>query len=146
MSDPLRSFKSLAQWLTQFVFHLKWPPFTMFSIFLNLRRVSRYPRRSLKPVPLRSNLIYPTSNHPSKSWTPKKKEDQNVQNLMGSSHRRRSDLGSRILSSTKLPGLPSSQSPNLIIQLQSILESRDEILFRGEGCDIQVIRDIDTRL
>jgi hypothetical protein len=68
MSDPSRSLKSVAQWLTEFVFPLNWLPFTMFSISLNLRSVSKYPRRSLKPVPLRLNLIYLTPNNLSKSW------------------------------------------------------------------------------
>jgi hypothetical protein len=44
------------------------------------------------------------------------------------------------------PNFSSNQFPNLIIRSYSAFESRDEILFRGEGCDIQVIRDIDTRL
>jgi hypothetical protein len=39
-----------------------------------------------------------------------------------------------------------NQFPNLIVQSSSASESRDEILFRGEGCDIQVIRDIDSKL
>jgi hypothetical protein len=72
MSDPLRFLKSVAQWLTEFVFHLNWLPFTMSSISLNSRNVSKYLRRSLKPVPLRLNLIYLTSNNLSKSWTPRK--------------------------------------------------------------------------
>jgi hypothetical protein len=66
----------------------------MSSISLNSRNVSKYLWKSLKPVPLRLNLIY---------------------------------------------------LANIIVRFYSASESRDEILFRGEGCDIQVIRKIDTR-
>jgi hypothetical protein len=48
-------------------------------------------------------------------------------------------MGNRILSSAKFPRLPSSQPLNLIIQFHLVLESQDEILFRGEGCDTQVL-------
>jgi hypothetical protein len=41
--------------------------------------------------------------------------------------------------------LSSSQLPNLIVQFHFAPESRDEILFRGEGYDIQVIKFISTR-
>jgi hypothetical protein len=72
MSDPLRSLKSVAQWLTKFAFHLNWLPFMMFSISLNLRSVSKYPRKLLKSVPLRLNPIYLTPNNLSKSWIPRR--------------------------------------------------------------------------
>jgi hypothetical protein len=48
-------------------------------------------------------------------------------------------MGNRILSSAKFSRLLSSQPVNLIIQSYPVSESRDEILFRGEGCDTQVI-------
>jgi hypothetical protein len=76
MLDPLRSLKSVAQWLTEFIFHSNWLPFMMFSIFLNLRSVSKYPRRSLKPVPLRLNLIYLTPDNLSKSWIPRRESPE----------------------------------------------------------------------
>jgi hypothetical protein len=72
MSDPLRSLKSVAQWPTKFAFHLNWLPFTMFSTSRNLRSVSKYPQKSLKPEPLRSNPIYLTPNNLSKSWIPRR--------------------------------------------------------------------------
>jgi hypothetical protein len=71
MSDPSRFLKSVAQWLTEFVFHLNWLPFMMSSISLNSRNVSKYLRKSLKPVPLRLHLIYLTPNNLFKSWIPK---------------------------------------------------------------------------
>jgi hypothetical protein len=37
------------------------------------------------------------------------------------------------------------QVPNLIVQFHLAPQSWDEILFRGEGCDIQVFRIINTR-
>jgi hypothetical protein len=76
MLDPLRFLKSVAQWLTEFVFHLNWLLFTMSSISLNSRNVSKYLRRSSKPVPLRLNLIYLTSNNLSKSWIPRKESPE----------------------------------------------------------------------
>jgi hypothetical protein len=72
MSDPLRFLKFVAQWLTNFVSHLIWLLFMMFSISPNLKGVSRYPRRLLKPELLRFNPIYPIFNNPSKSWIPRK--------------------------------------------------------------------------
>jgi hypothetical protein len=45
----------------------------------------------------------------------------------------------------KFPNLSSSQLPNLIVQFYFAPESQAEILFTGEGCDIQVIRIINTR-
>jgi hypothetical protein len=42
------------------------------SISLNLRNVSKYPWRSLRPVPLRLNPIYLTSNNLFESWIPRK--------------------------------------------------------------------------
>jgi hypothetical protein len=68
MSDLFRSLKFVAQWLTNFVFHLKWLLSTMFFISPNSKSVSRYLRRSLKPQLLRLNPIYPILNNPSKSW------------------------------------------------------------------------------
>jgi hypothetical protein len=43
------------------------------------------------------------------------------------------------------PNLSSSQLPILIVQFHFAPESRDEILFRGEGCNIQVFRILNTR-
>jgi hypothetical protein len=40
-----------------------------------------------------------------------KEEDQNIQDLMGSSHQRRSNVGNRILSSTEFPNFPSNKFP-----------------------------------
>jgi hypothetical protein len=72
MSDPSKSSMFVAQWLTKFAFHLNWLPFTMSFMSLNLRNVSKYPRRSLRPVPLRLNPIYLTSNNLFESWIPRK--------------------------------------------------------------------------
>jgi hypothetical protein len=55
-------------------------------------------------------------------------------------------LGNRILSSAEFPNFFFNQFPNLIIPSSSASESQDEILLRDEGCDIQVIRDIDSEL
>jgi hypothetical protein len=66
MSDHSKSLKSVAQWLTEFVFHPNWLLFMMSSISLNSTNVSKYLLRLLKHKPLRSNLIYLTLNNPSK--------------------------------------------------------------------------------
>jgi hypothetical protein len=76
MSDLLSSLKSVAQWLTEFIFHLNWLPFMMSSISLNSRNVSKYLQRSLEPVPLRLNLIYLTLNNPFKSWIPRRESPE----------------------------------------------------------------------
>jgi transposase InsO family protein len=73
---PFKILEIYAQWLTEFVSHLNWLPFTMFSISLNLRSVSKYPQKSLKPVLLRLNLIYHTSNNLSKSWILRKESPE----------------------------------------------------------------------
>jgi hypothetical protein len=72
MSDPLKFLMFVAQWLTNFIFHLNGWLFTMSSMFLNLRSVLKYPRKSLRHVPLRLNLIYHTSNNLFESWIPRK--------------------------------------------------------------------------
>jgi hypothetical protein len=76
MSDHSKSLKSVAQWLTEFIFHLSWLPFMMSSISLNLRNVSKYLLRSLKHEPLRLNLIYLTLNNLSKSWIPRRESPE----------------------------------------------------------------------
>jgi hypothetical protein len=68
MSDLLKFLMFVAQWLTNFAFHLNWLLLTMFSISLNLRSVSKYPRKSLRHVPLRLNLICHISNNLFESW------------------------------------------------------------------------------
>jgi hypothetical protein len=72
MSDPSKFSMLVAQWLTNFTSHLNWLLFTMSSMFLNLRSVSKYPRKSLRHVPLRLNPIYHISNNLFKSWIPRK--------------------------------------------------------------------------
>jgi hypothetical protein len=72
MSDPFKLSMSVAQWLTNFAFHLIWLPFMISSMFLNLRSVSKYPRKSLRHVPSRLNPIYRTSNDLFESWIPRK--------------------------------------------------------------------------
>jgi hypothetical protein len=76
MSDRSKSLKSVAQWLTEFVFLLSWPPFMMFSISLNSRNVSKCLLKSLKHKPLRLNQIYLTSNNLSKSWIPRRESPE----------------------------------------------------------------------
>jgi hypothetical protein len=76
MSDPSESLKSVAQWLTEFVFLLSWPPFMMFSISLNSRNALKCLLRLLNHKPLRSNLIYPTLNNPSKSLIPRRESPE----------------------------------------------------------------------
>jgi hypothetical protein len=68
MSDPLKFSTFVAQWHTNFDFRLNWLLFTMYFIFLNLRSVSKYPRKLLKHVPLRLNPISRTSSNLFKSW------------------------------------------------------------------------------
>jgi hypothetical protein len=68
MSDPLKFSMFVAQWLTSFAFRLNWLLFTMSTMSLNLRSVSKYPRKSLRHVPLRLNLIYRTSNNLFEFW------------------------------------------------------------------------------
>jgi hypothetical protein len=72
MSDPSKSSMFVAQWLTNFAFHLNWLPFTMFSTSLSLGSVSKYPWKSWIPVPLRLNPIYLTSNNLFEFWIPRK--------------------------------------------------------------------------
>jgi hypothetical protein len=72
MSDHSKFLKSVAQWLTEFVFHLNWLLFMMSSMSLNSRNVSKYLLKSLKHKPLRLNLIYLTPNNLSKSWIPRR--------------------------------------------------------------------------
>jgi hypothetical protein len=72
MSDLSKFSMFMAQWLTNFTFRLNWLPFTMSSMFLNLRSVSKYPRKSLRHVTLRLNPIYRTSNNLFESWIPRK--------------------------------------------------------------------------
>jgi hypothetical protein len=125
MSDHSRSLKFVAQWLTEFVFHLNWLPFMTSSISLNSRNVSKYLRRSWKHKPLRLNLIYLTPNNLSKSWIPRRESPE-----------------ARKLRCIRSYGIITlkSQFPNLIVRFYSASESRDEIHFRGEGCNIQVFR------
>jgi hypothetical protein len=68
MSDPLKFSTFVAQWHTNFAFHLNWLPFTMSFMSLNLRSVSKYPQKSLRHVPLRLNRICRTSNNLFESW------------------------------------------------------------------------------
>jgi hypothetical protein len=72
MSDPSKFSMFVTQWLTNFASHLNWLLFTMSSMSLNLRSVSKYPRKSLRHVPLRLNPIYRTSNNLFESWIPRK--------------------------------------------------------------------------
>jgi hypothetical protein len=52
--------------------HLNWLLFTMFSMSLSLRNVSKYPQKSWRPVPLRLNPIYLTLSNLIEFWIPKK--------------------------------------------------------------------------
>jgi hypothetical protein len=144
MSDHSKSLKSVAQWLTEFVFLLSWPPFMMFSISLNSRNALKCLLRLLNHKPLRLNLIYPTPNNPFRSLIPRREspEERRLKCIRsyGIITQKKKQLGKLILSSTKFPKLPSSQFPNLITQFHSASESQDEIIFRGEGYDIQVFR------
>jgi hypothetical protein len=76
MSDHSKSLKSVAQWLTEFIFLLSWPPFMIFSISLNSRNVSKYLLKSLKHKPLRLNQIYLRPNNLSKSWIPRRESPE----------------------------------------------------------------------
>jgi hypothetical protein len=149
MSDRLRSLKSVAQWLTRFAFHPKWLPSMMFSMFLNLRSVSKYPQKSLRPVLLRSNPIYLTPNNLSRSWIPRKGSPEGRRLKCTRSYGiitpKKKQLGKQnpIFNGISQPSFQPIHKSNRLILF--CFESRDEILFRGEGCDIQVIRDIDTR-
>jgi hypothetical protein len=71
MSDPLKFLMFVAQWLTNFAFHLNWLLFMMSTMSLNLRSVSKYPWKSLRHVPLRLNPICRTSNNLFKFWIPR---------------------------------------------------------------------------
>jgi hypothetical protein len=62
----------VALWFTSFAFHLNWRLFTMSSMSLSLRSVSKYPRKLLRHVPLRLNPTYRTLSNPFVSWTPRK--------------------------------------------------------------------------
>jgi hypothetical protein len=72
MSDLSKYSMFVAQWLTNFVFHLNGQLFTMSSMSLSLGSVSKYPRKSLRHVPFRLNPIYCTSNNLFESWIPRK--------------------------------------------------------------------------
>jgi hypothetical protein len=76
MSDLSKSPKLVAQWLTDFIFLLSWPPFMMSSISLNSRNASKYLLRSSNHKPLRSNLIYLISNNPSRSLIPRRESPE----------------------------------------------------------------------
>ena len=65
---------------------------------------------------------------------------------MEQSYRGRSYLGNRTLSSTKLSRLPQNESRYLTSQSTSTLESRDEILFRGEGCDTSGVQLLEHKV
>jgi hypothetical protein len=150
MSDPLRSLKSVAQWLTKFAFHLNWLPFTMSSISPNSKSASKYLRRSLKPAPLRLNLIYLTLSNPSESWIPRKElpEERRLKctKFYGITTPKKKQLGKQNLVFNKISQTSFKPIPKSNRLIFSSFESRDEILFREEGCDNQVIRYIDTRL
>jgi hypothetical protein len=76
MSDHSKSLKSVAQWLTEFIFLLSWQPFMMSSISLNSRNASKCLLRSLNHKPLRSNLIYLTPNNLSRSLIPRRESPE----------------------------------------------------------------------
>ena len=62
------------------------------------------------------------------------------------SYRGRSYLGNRALYLTKFSRFPQNESRYLTSQSIPNLESRDEILFRGEGCDTSGVQLLDQSL
>jgi hypothetical protein len=141
MSDPLRSLRSAAQWLTKFVFHLNWLLFTMSSISPNSKSASKYLRRSLKPAPLRLNPIYLTPSNLFKSWIPKKESPEEGRlrciRFYGIITPKKKQLGKQNPIFNKISQTsfkPISKSNRLIL---SASESRDEILFRGKAVTIR---------
>jgi hypothetical protein len=122
MSDPSKFSMFVAQWLTNFAFHLNWLLFMMSSMFLNLRSVSKYPRKSLRHVPLRLNPIYRTLNNLFKSWIPRKGSPEEGQlrciKSYGIITRRKKQLGRQSLifneiSQTSFKPIPKSNYPIL---------------------------------
>ena len=65
---------------------------------------------------------------------------------MESSYRGRSYLGNRALSPTKFSRLPQNEPRYLISQYIPNLESRSDILFRGEGCDTSGVQLLEHRI
>jgi hypothetical protein len=122
MSDPLKFSMFVAQWLTNFAFRLNWLLSMMSSMFLNLRSVSMYPRKSWIPVPLRLNPIYRTSNNLFKSWIARKDSPEEGQLRYTKSYGiitlRKKRLGKQSLifneiSQTSFKPIPKSNHPIL---------------------------------
>jgi hypothetical protein len=105
----------------------------------------------LKPQPLRSNPIYLMLNNPSKSWIPKKESPEERQlkciRSYGIITLKRKQLGKWNLIFNRISRLSFQLIPksDRSDPSSSASESRDEILFSGEGCDIQVIRFIKSK-
>jgi hypothetical protein len=123
MSDPSKFSMFVAQWLTSFAFRLNWLLFTMSSMSPNLICVSKYPRKSLRHVPLRLNPIYHTSNNPFESWIPRKDSPEEGQLRCTKSYGiitpRKKRLGKQSLifngiSQTSFKPIPKSNHPILL--------------------------------
>jgi hypothetical protein len=104
---------------------------------------------NIRPPPLRLNLIYLTPNNLSKSWIPRKESPEEKQlrctRFYGITTLKKKQLGKQNLIFNKISQTffkPIPKSNRLIL---SAFESRDEILFRGEGCDNQVISFMNIR-
>jgi hypothetical protein len=139
MSDPLKFSMFVAQWLTSFAFRLNWLLFTMSSMSPNLRCVSKYPRKSLRHVPLRLNPIYRTSNNLFESWIRCTKS-------YGIITPRKKRLGKQSLifngiSQTSFKPIPKSNH-SILFKLRNL---GTRFFLRGEGCNIQVVRQWDTK-
>jgi hypothetical protein len=130
-------------------YHLQHPPqlAAIHDIFhvSQLRKCVKIPTEIIDPkaIEIESDLTY--TEHPIKVLDTKerstRRETIRIFKIQWNHHTEdESDLGNQVISSAKLSRLPSSQLPNLIVQFHSIPESQDEILFRGEGYDIQVLR------